>query len=35
MKSLFYSWTVLQIVVGIWKFISPFVFDYSEQAGRE
>jgi hypothetical protein len=28
MKSLFYSWTIFQILVGIWMFISPFVFGY-------
>lgn len=27
MKSLFYSWMVFQMLVGIWMFISPFVFD--------
>lgn len=26
MKSLFYSWMVSQLLVGIWLFISPFVF---------
>ncbi len=26
MKSLFYSWMVFQVLVGIWVFISPFVF---------
>ncbi len=26
MKSLFYSWMVFQMLVGIWMFISPFVF---------
>jgi hypothetical protein len=30
MKSLFYSWTVFQMLVGIWLFISPFVFGYGE-----
>ncbi len=30
MKSLFYSWTIFQILVGIWMFISPFVFGYGE-----
>ena len=30
MKSLFYSWTVFQMLVGIWLFISPFVFGYAE-----
>ncbi len=28
MKSVFYSWMVFQILVGIWMFISPFVFDF-------
>ncbi len=28
MKSLFYSWMVFQILVGIWTFISPFVFGF-------
>ncbi len=26
MKSLFYSWMIFQMLVGIWLFISPFVF---------
>ncbi len=30
MKSLFYSWMVFQIFVGIWMFISPFVFGFGE-----
>jgi len=30
MKSLFYSWMVFQMLVGIWLFISPFVFGYGE-----
>ncbi len=30
MKSLFYSWMVFQILVGIWMFISPFVFGFGE-----
>jgi len=30
MKSLFYSWIVFQLLVGIWLFISPFVFAYGE-----
>ncbi len=30
MKSLFYSWMVFQILVGIWLFISPFVFGEGE-----
>ncbi len=30
MKSLFYSWLVFQILVGIWMFISPFVFGFGE-----
>ena len=25
MKSLFYSWMVFQILVGIWLFISPYL----------
>jgi len=28
MKSLFYSWMVSQLLVGIWMFISPFVFGF-------
>ncbi len=28
MKSVFYSWMVFQIFVGIWMFISPFVFGF-------
>ncbi len=28
MKSIFYSWMVFQILVGIWMFISPFVFGF-------
>jgi len=27
MKSLFYSWMVFQILVGIWLFISPFILE--------
>jgi SPW repeat len=30
MKSLFYSWLVFQLLVGIWMFISPFVFGYGD-----
>ncbi len=30
MKSLFYSWMVFQILVGIWMFISPFAFGFGE-----
>jgi hypothetical protein len=30
MKSLFYSWMVFQMLVGIWMFISPFVFRLGE-----
>ena len=30
MKSLFYSWMVFQILIGIWLFISPFVFAEGE-----
>lgn len=26
MKSLFYSWIVFQMLVGVWLFISPIVF---------
>ena len=26
MKSLFYSWMVFQMLVGIWMFVSPFIF---------
>ncbi len=29
MKSLFYSWMVFQILVGVWVFISPFVFSFA------
>jgi len=29
-KSLFYSWMVFQILVGIWLFISPFVLGAGE-----
>jgi hypothetical protein len=28
MKSLFYSWMVFQMLVGIWLFISPYVFGF-------
>ncbi len=30
MKSLFYSWMVFQLLVGIWMFISPFVFGFRD-----
>ena len=30
MKSLFYSWMVFQLLVGIWMFISPFVFGFGD-----
>ncbi len=30
MKSLFYSWMVFQMLVGIWLFISPFVLGYRD-----
>ncbi len=30
MKSLFYSWMVFQMLVGIWMFISPFVSGFGE-----
>ncbi len=30
MKSLFYSWIIFQMLVGIWMFISPFVFGFGE-----
>lgn len=30
MKSLFYSWTVFQIMVGVWLFISPFALGYRD-----
>jgi len=30
MKSLFYSWMVFQMLVGIWMFISPFVYGFGE-----
>jgi hypothetical protein len=30
MKSLFYSWMVFQLLVGIWMFISPFVLGYGD-----
>ena len=29
MKSLFYSWMVFQILVGVWMFVSPFVFSFA------
>ena len=30
MKSLFYSWMVFQILIGVWLFISPFVLGAEE-----
>ena len=30
MKSLFFSWLVFQMLVGIWLFISPFVYGFGE-----
>lgn len=30
MKSLFYSWMVFQLLVGIWMFISPSVLGYGD-----
>jgi archaellum biogenesis protein FlaJ (TadC family) len=30
MKSLFYSWIVFQLLIGIWMFISPFVFGFGD-----
>ena len=30
MKNLFYSWMVFQWLVGIWLFISPFVFGFGD-----
>ena len=30
MKSLFYSWMVFQLLVGVWLFISPFVFGFED-----
>jgi hypothetical protein len=30
MKSLFYSWVIFQIWVGIWLFFSPFIFGVTE-----
>jgi len=30
MKSLFYSWMVFQLLVGIWMFLSPFVFGFRD-----
>jgi len=29
-KSLFYSWMLFQLLVGIWMFISPFVLGYGD-----
>ena len=29
-KNLFYSWMVVQILVGVWLFFSPFVFGEGE-----
>ena len=28
MKSLFYSWMLFQVLVGIWLFISPFIYGF-------
>ena len=33
MKTLFYFWMVFQIFIGIWLFISPFVFAATGSAG--
>ncbi len=33
MKSLFYSWMIFQILVGIWLFISPFVLEGETHLG--
>jgi hypothetical protein len=33
MKSLFYSWMIFQMLVGIWLFISPFLFHFGETDG--
>ena len=33
MKSLFYSWMVFQMLVGIWLFISPFIFHFAGTNG--
>jgi hypothetical protein len=30
MKSLFYSWMVFQLLVGVWLFISPFIFGFGD-----
>jgi hypothetical protein len=30
MKSLFYSWMIFQLLVGVWLFISPYVFGFGE-----
>jgi len=30
MKSLFYSWMVFQLLIGVWVFISPFVFGFGD-----
>ncbi len=30
MKSLFYSWLMSQVLVGIWLFVSPFILGVSE-----
>jgi len=30
MKSLFYSRVVFQLLVGIWMFVSPFVFGFGD-----
>ena len=29
-KSLFYSWMVFQLLVGIWLFVSPFAFGFGD-----
>ncbi len=30
MKSLFYSWMIFQLLLGVWLFISPFIFGFGE-----
>ena len=30
MKSLFYSWMVFQLLVGIWMFFSPFLLGFGD-----
>ncbi len=32
MRGLIY-WTIIQIITGIWLFISPFVMEFREEAG--